>query len=215
MDPRKAIFDEARKANGGRLSSDDVVILDNALDRIGIPTGMQMADPFEYALSVILKHEGGYVDHPKDPGGRTNLGVTQATWEAWTGRKATEADMRALTPALVAPLYRKRYWEAAGCDKIAPGLGLCLFDFSVNAGVSRGVRYLQKLVGVSQDGVTGPNTQAATAAFVKANGEKNAISMYSDFRRTYYKSLSTFATFGKGWLRRVDETEDMAKALVK
>ena len=70
------------------------------------------------ALAAVLKHEGGYVNHPADPGGRTNLGVTQRVWEAWTNQPADEAAMRALTPELVAPLYRERYWNAVRGDEL-------------------------------------------------------------------------------------------------
>jgi lysozyme family protein len=120
---------------------------------------------FEQALKVILRHEGGYVNNPNDPGGITNLGVTKTTWEGWTGKPATVADMRALTVEQVAPLYRKRYWDAMRCDDYPPAVALCVFDFGVNAGIRRGVRYLQMVVGVAQDGAPGPNTTAGHVAY--------------------------------------------------
>jgi lysozyme family protein len=169
-----------------------------------------MTDAFETALAEILHHEGGYVNHPKDPGGRTNLGVTQRVWEGWTGKAATEADMRALTPAKVAPLYRKNYWEAVGCDKLPAGLALCVFDFAVNAGPGRAGRYLQRMVGATQDGKVGPQTIAAVFGYVQSRGEVAAVRAYQDARRGYYRQLGTFKTFGRGWLRRVDEVERAA-----
>ena len=162
---------------------------------------------FERALSVILRHEGGFVDHPKDPGGMTNLGVTRATWEGWTKRKTSEADMRALTPAKVAPVYRKNYWDKLRCSDIPPGLALCVFDFGVNAGPKRAARYLQKLAGAAQDGSIGPATIAAVKGWVARVGEAGAVRAYQEARRGYYRQLPTFATFGRGWLRRVDETQ--------
>ena len=77
---------------------------------------------FDRALRVILKHEGGYVNHPADPGGRTNLGVTLRVWVVWSDRKVGEAEMRALTPTMVAPLYRKNYWDKVRGDDLPPGV---------------------------------------------------------------------------------------------
>lgn len=164
-------------------------------------------DAFDRALAIILRHEGGFVNHPKDPGGMTNLGVTKNTWEAFTGRAASEAEMRALTVEKVRPLYRSRYWDAVRCDDLPAPLALCVFDFAVNAGPARGARYLQKAVGAAQDGAIGPATIAAVQTFVARNGVPAAVEAYQGARADYYRQLATFGTFGKGWLRRVDEVE--------
>ena len=168
---------------------------------------------FDKAIKVILRHEGGYVNHPADPGGITNLGVTKATWEGWTGKPATVADMRALTVEQVSPLYRKRYWDAMRCDDYPPAVALCVFDFGVNAGIKRGVRYLQMVVGTAQDGAPGPNTTAAVNAFVAQHGAQELVRQYQERREAYYKALPTFQHFGKGWLRRVAETTAEAKEM--
>lgn len=178
----------------------------------GVTIGPEGA--FERALPVILRHEGGYVNNPRDPGGMTNLGVTKATWEGWTGKPASEADMRALTRDQVAPLYRKNYWDKLRCDELPPALALCVFDFGVNAGPARAARYLQRLVGTPEDGVIGPATIAAVQAFVGRVGTAEAVRQYSIARRGYYRQLSTFGTFGRGWLRRVDETEAEARGML-
>ena len=130
---------------------------------------------FDEALKVILRHEGGYVNHPRDPGGITNLGVTKNTWEAWTGKPATEADMRALTREAVGPLYRARYWDLLHCDQIPAGLAMCVFDFGVNAGPARAARYLQQMVGAGADGKIGPATIAAVKAVVARDGEAESV----------------------------------------
>lgn len=205
---RASIF-AAIRAVKGRIDPDDVPLIDNLLDRIGIPPEDEQ-DAFTRCLAVILKHEGGYVDHPKDPGGETNLGVTKRTWEGYVGHTVTKDEIKALKPAQVSPLYRKNYWDAVSADSLPVGLALCVFDFAVNAGPSRANRYLQALVSASQDGKTGPATVAAAKAFVAAQGEAKAIKAYQEARRGYYRSLGTFPTFGKGWLRRVDETEATA-----
>jgi lysozyme family protein len=162
-----------------------------------------MKHNWEEALAHILKYEGGYVNHPADPGGMTNLGVTRRVWEEWTGKPATEADMRALTPATVAPLYKKRYWDAVRGDDLPSGVDLCVFDAAVNAGVGRASKFLQQAVGVIADGQIGPKTVSAVAA----EPASVVIEAFCDLREAHYKSLGTFATFGKGWMRRLDSTE--------
>lgn len=166
---------------------------------------------FDAALKVILKMEGGYVNHPRDPGGETNLGVTKRTWQAWTGR--VDVDMKALTPAKVAPLYKARYWDEVGGDDFPPALSLCLFDFAVNAGPARAVKMLQRIAGASVDGQMGPATRRAVQAFVTAHGLPELVRRFSEARRDYYRALTTFDTFGKGWLRRVDHIETEALKL--
>lgn len=172
-----------------------------------------MTDAFDAALTEVLHHEGGFVNHPRDPGGMTNLGVTRDTWEAWTKRDATEADMRALTPAKVAPLYRANYWNAVRGDDLPPALALCAFDFAVNAGPSRSSRYLQKLVGALVDGKIGPASVASAKAFVAREGAAEAVRRFQQQRRDYYRQLSTFDAFGRGWMRRVDAVETAALRL--
>jgi lysozyme family protein len=159
-------------------------------------------DRFPAALAIVLKHEGGYVNHPKDPGGRTNLGVTQRVWEAWTGRPATEQEMRALTVEMVAPLYRKKYWEKVRAPDLAPGLDLHVFDFGVNAGPARAMRYLQMMVGTNPDGIYGPATKRALSNYLDQYTTAKAVKRYGELREGYYRQLRTFPTFGRGWLRR-------------
>lgn len=210
-DPRTPVFEAVRKITPPGVFNDpgNMVALHNILDALGAARE-DTEDRFDHALAVILRHEGGFVNHPKDPGGMTNLGVTKAVWESYIGRNATEAEMRALTPATVAPLYRRNYWNAVSGDELPAALALCVFDFAVNAGPARANRYLQSLVRVAQDGKTGAMTVSAANAFVAAHGERQSVTAYQEARRGYYRSLSTFSTFGKGWLRRVDETETEA-----
>lgn len=165
---------------------------------------------YDRCLKELLVHEGGYSNHKSDPGGRTNLGVTQRVYEAWVGYPVTEAIMRGLTVDLVKALYRKKYWEKVHCDDLSAGLDMCVFDFSVNAGPGRGARYLQNLVGAEQDGVIGPKTLSLVTQMVNATGADYCVKRYQDARRDYYRQLATFPTFGRGWLRRVDAVERAA-----
>jgi lysozyme family protein len=155
---------------------------------------------FERSLALVLKHEGGYVDHPRDPGGATNLGVTLDTLSSWQGRIATKSEVRALTVPQVAPIYRRRYWDAVEGDDLPSGLDYAVFDFAVNSGVSRAARYLQAVLGVPQDGKIGPVTVAAA----KAADTARVIETLCANRLKFLRDLSTFDTFGKGWTSRVN-----------
>jgi len=168
-----------------------------------------MKHNWETAIKHILKWEGGYVNHPSDPGGMTNLGVTKRVWEEWTGKPATEADMRGLTIEMVTPLYKKRFWDAVRGDDLPAGVDLCVFDCAVNAGVGRASRFLQQVVGVAADGAIGPKTMEA----VTKMSADEIIEKFCDLREAHYKILSTFATFGKGWMRRLDGIEAESKHL--
>jgi lysozyme family protein len=106
-----------------------------------------MKENFDDALKAILKHEGGFVNHPKDPGGMTNLGVTKKVWEAWVGHAVDEKEMRALTPEVVGPMYKKKYWDAVKADEMPDGLDYLMFDFAVNAGPRRAIKTMQKAYG--------------------------------------------------------------------
>ena len=169
-----------------------------------------MQENYETCLEMILHHEGGYVNHPKDPGGETNLGVTKRVYEDWGGDK----DMRDLTVEDVAPIYKKNYWDRMKCDQIPNGLDLCCFDFGVNAGTGRSAKYLQTMIGTVADGGIGPNTLKAVANYVEEVGLEQAVENFQEARQGYYEKLSTFDTFGKGWTRRVTETTELAKSFI-
>ena len=156
----------------------------------------------------MLAHEGGYVHHEKDPGGRTNHGVTQRVWEEWVGHEVDEKQMRALTHEMVAPLYKRKYWDAVRADDLVDGVDYCVFDVAVNSGPGRAIKFLQSCVGVTADGGFGPATMAA----VKKSEEDPArlIELYCAKRLEFLQSLKTFEPFGKGWSRRVQEVKDKA-----
>lgn len=164
------------------------------------------AENYDKCLELILHHEGGYVNHPKDPGGETNLGVTKRVYEEWGGTK----DMVDLTVEDVAPIYEKNYWGRTKCDDLPSGLDLCVFDFAVNAGPGRAAKYLQQIIGTTVDGGIGPNTLKAVYNYVEEVGVQGMIEEYQSGRQSYYEQLSTFETFGRGWTRRVDETTEEA-----
>lgn len=161
---------------------------------------------FTEALEHVLKHEGGFVNHPKDPAGITNLGVTIAVWEEWVGRKSSEKEMRSLTPEMVAPLYKQKYWDRVKADDLPSGVNYAVFDAGVNSGTGRAAKWLQEAVGAIPDGAIGEKTLAK----VKAHDADALVNAYCDNRLNFLKGLKTFDTFGKGWTRRVEEVRQVA-----
>jgi len=167
-------------------------------------------DNFEQCLALVLKHEGGFVNHPKDPGGMTNLGVTKRVWEEWVGHPVDEAAMRALGPTDVAPLYKKNYWDKIHGDDLPAGVDYATFDLAVNSGVGRAAKTLQKALGVSADGVIGKATLDAAASC----NPREVATEICDIRLAFLQGLPTFDTFGKGWTRRVEEVEKISFSMV-
>lgn len=165
---------------------------------------------FEDCLARILKHEGGYVNDPLDSGGRTNLGVTQRVWEEFVGHPVTEADMKALTPEKIAPMYKLKYWNPSYCEVLPKGLDYVVFDFAVNAGTGRSVKTLQQAIGCVSDGVIGPKTMAV----INDANPKDLIAKFSDARADFYQGIVARkpdqARFIKGWLNRVEESRKLA-----
>jgi lysozyme family protein len=171
-----------------------------------------MQSNFELCLKLMLAHEGGYVNHPQDPGGMTNLGVTKRVWEEWVGHEVDEKQMRALTSETVAPLYKRNYGDAVRADDLVDGVDYCVFDVAVNSGPGRAIKFLQSCVGVTADGGFGPATLSAVN---KAQEDpKRLIELYSARRLEFLQSLKTFETFGKGWSRRVTEVKEKAIAMI-
>jgi lysozyme family protein len=164
---------------------------------------------FDAALAQVLKSEGGYVNNPKDPGGMTNLGCTRAVWEEYVGHPVSEADMRALTPALVGPLYKRKYWDKVAGDQLPSGLDYAVFDAAINSGPGRAAKWLQELVGVTADGAIGPGTLAAVGKIPT----QTLIAHYNDKRLQFLESLPQWDTFGKGWGNRVAHVQSAASQL--
>lgn len=170
-----------------------------------------MKSNFDKALAAVLVHEGGFVNHPNDPGGMTNLGCTKAVWEEHCGHPVDEKTMRALTPGDVAPLYKRKYWDKIQGDELPDGVDYVVFDCAINSGPGRAAKFLQSCVGVEPDGGIGPKTLAA----VKAFDAKQLVQDYSKRRLSFLMDLPTWPTFGKGWSRRVNEVEASGLSMIR
>jgi len=164
-----------------------------------------MQSNFDICLAKLLVHESGFVNDSRDNGGMTNFGVTIKVWEEWVGHAVSEKEMRNLTPTMVTPLYKRKYWDACRCDDLVPGVDYCVFDVAVNSGVGRAIKLLQSSVGTTPDGGYGP----ITAALVKKAEADPArlIELYCAKRLEFLESLKSFPVFGKGWSRRVAEVK--------
>ena len=165
-----------------------------------------MKENFDAALAAVLHHEGGFVNHPKDPGGMTNLGVTKKVWEEWLGYEVDEKVMRRLTPNHVWPMYKAKYWDKIKGDDLPTGVDYIVFDAAINSGPGRAAKWLQTAVGAVPDGAIGPGTLAKVEAMEPAA----IIEKYQATRLAFLQSLPTWDTFGKGWGRRVAEVGEAA-----
>lgn len=171
-----------------------------------------MTDRFETCLAHVLRHEGGYADHPADPGGATNMGITRKTLARW--RKVSpwwnlaKAEVKNLTRAEACRIYRALYWDLCRAGQLPPGIDLCVFDFAVNSGPGRAIRTLQKALGVKTDGIVGPLTLAAA----EAASARVIVEKVCDERLGFLRVLTTFAVFGRGWTSRVDAIRAAALA---
>jgi lysozyme family protein len=154
---------------------------------------------FQRALSLVLKHEGGWSDHRADPGGATMKGVTLANFRRYVKADATKDDLRQITDVQLATVYRRFYWDAVHGAELPDGVDYAVFDFAVNSGPGRAAKYLQGVVGVVQDGRIGPATIAATKAMMRAT----VINDLYDKRMKFLRGLKTWPTFGRGWTSRV------------
>jgi lysozyme family protein len=207
----KALFDAIREVKGAPLTGDDVALINKALGVSVVPSEVS-ASPltadarFRRCLAEVLKHEGGWADHPKDPGGATMKGVTIAVFREYKGRAVTKDELRNISDDDLEAIYRVGYWDKVRGDDLPAGVDLMVFDLAVNSGPSRAARFLQGAVGADADGVIGPKTLER----VKATSATEIIAKMDDRREEFYRSLSTFATFGRGWMRRLDEVTKQA-----
>lgn len=166
---------------------------------------------YQEYMPRILKHEGGFVNHPKDPGGATNRGVTIATLRRLGIDKDGDGDsdlvdLKALTADDAATVFKRFYGDAVQADLLPRGLDYAMADFAVNSGPSRAAQHLQRILGVPADGHIGPATLAAVAKRDAAD----LIEALHQSRLRFLRNLKAWATFGRGWQARIDEVRRLA-----
>jgi lysozyme family protein len=165
-----------------------------------------MKDNFDNALQLVLVHEGGFSDHPRDPGGATMKGVTLDTFRRHFGRDKTVDELRNITQEQLAQVYRTGYWDKCRGDQLPSGVDYAVFDAAVNSGPGRAALWLQAAVGAARDGAIGPNTLSKVAT----HEPPAIINDLCDNRLAFLRGLSTFSTFGRGWTRRVGDVRQHA-----
>lgn len=171
-----------------------------------------VAQNYETALAYVLRHEGGYVNHPKDPGGATNKGVTQRVYDAYRRLKGLKTQsVRHITTAEVRDIYRTQYWDAVRGDDLPAGVDYMLFDYAVNSGPGRAIKDLQRSVRETADGIIGARTLDRVRG---TNDLSGLIDKVLDRRQAFVRSLKTYSTFGRGWENRIKSVRLAAKQLL-
>lgn len=150
---------------------------------------------FDQAFDRLIGHEGGYSNHPDDPGGETMWGVTIAVARA----NGYAGPMRSLPRDIAKGIYRAQYWDKVKADSLPFPVAFQVFDAAVNHGTGQAAKFLQRAAGVVDDGVIGPKTLAAVAA----RGAAVILLLFNAEREQFYTDLKTWPSFGKGWSRRV------------
>ena len=150
---------------------------------------------FDQAFDILLKHEGGFSDHAADPGGKTRFGITEAV----ARENGYQGDMRELPLALAKTIYRRKYWDAVRADELPDAVRYPVFDAAVNSGPGQAVRWLQRALGVADDGRIGPVTLGAARV---ANGEALKAAILAE-RLRFMTNLSNWPSFSRGWARRI------------
>ncbi len=176
-----------------------------------------MTAKFQRCVEVVLKHEGGYVNDSRDPGGATNHGIslryarTQGSLLDLDGDGDVDKDdIVLITPEKASMVYQNWFWKDVRGEELPSGVDLVVFDYAVNSGPGRAIRHLQRAVGVQEDGVFGPATMNA----VKAANPTDIVNKVCDERMKFLQSLRTWGTFGRGWTNRVNDVHTRALEMV-
>lgn len=166
---------------------------------------------FDEALRRLLAHEGGYSNHPSDPGGPTNFGITIHDFRKYVKSNANADDVRRMDVATARDIYRAKYWNVLRCDELPPGLDYAMFDYGVNSGTARAPKVLHRLLGLGE----GARIVDATLAAAKRHDPASLVTRLCDERLAFLKGLKTWPVFGRGWSRRVAEVRAAALAMTK
>jgi lysozyme family protein len=171
---------------------------------------------FDTAVSLVLKHEGGFVDNPLDPGGPTNMGVTQNVYSRYLGRPATAADVKAMPVEHAKDIFKKWYWALVGADSIRDqNVANWVMDMAVLRGVQAAAKAVQTVLGVTTDGAIGPKTLAALNGY---NPDAFLLQFYKLCVSAFIgivQQKSNQMVFLPQWTRRAGEILDTVTKLLK
>lgn len=181
---------------------------------------MAGVENYKRCLQFILEKEGGHSNHKADNGGETNFGIADKRDGVADGKTDVNGDghpdvkLKDLTAQQAGEIYWREYWLKSRCDRLPVGVDLCVFDTAVNCGVRRAAKFLQQALEFAEekcDGKIGPLTISAA----ELGDAAEIIARIATIRRDYYRSLTDFKTFGKGWLNRADACEKLSLELLK
>ena len=162
---------------------------------------------FSSVVKMVLDHEGGYVNHPSDPGGETKYGISK--------RAYPDVDIAELTEDDAADIYKRDYWDRIKGDDLSVGVACVVMDYALNSGISRASKALQSVCGITNgDGIIGPASLNAVWTTVKNTSEEDVVNAVTSQRQKFIRALSIYDTFGKGWERRIDETRAKSLELI-
>ena len=170
-----------------------------------------MTSNFESIIAWLMEMEGGYANHPRDPGGCTKYGITLATMRRYLKPAATCSDVRQLSLDQAEAIYRKGYWAPVKGDDLPSGVDAVVFDFGVNSGPNTAAQYLQRVLAIKADGVIGP----ITLAEARRQPPAWVVDRLIGERLAYLQSLKTWSIFGRGWQRRLDGLKALANELMR
>ena len=168
-------------------------------------TQQALASAFDEAFAEIIGVEGGYSDHPSDPGGATKYGITRAVLRRWRGAPVSKQDVAELDLSEAREIYRDWYWDKINAENLPSAVAVLIFDAAVNSGVKQAARFLQRAIisrsgmSLKVDGLIGPQTLLAVSRLSEVSLCEEILAR----RSTFYARLSTFADFGLGWNRRL------------
>lgn len=165
-----------------------------------------MDQNYAQSLKYVWEWEGGYTNHPSDPGGPTNWGITIHDYRRYINPKGTAADVKNMKQAQAAEIYRQKYWLIQHCELMPDGVDYAMFDFGINSGIGRSQKFLQNILKVTPDGIIGAKTLAA----LNAQDPQFVIIALCSARLKFVKGLKTWPVFGKGWRRRIAGVQDGA-----
>ncbi len=165
---------------------------------------------YDDSLRRLLAHEGGYANHPSDPGGPTNFGITIYDYRKYVKPGATAADVRAMKVEEAKAIYRAKYWDAQRCDELPAGVDYTVFDYGVNSGIGRSGKVLRRCLKLPD---TTSVVNDAVIAAARAAEAKTLIAAICDERLRFLQSLKTWRVFGGGWGRRVAEVKSVSLAM--
>lgn len=166
-----------------------------------------MNENFQACLEIVLEYEGGLSNNPKDPGGRTNRGITQRVYDAYRiSQSLHTSDVLGITDAELEFIYRTQYWDAVKGYSLPVGVDLVMFDYAVNSGAAQAAKDLQRVLGAPVDGIVG----TATLAGVAVKDNTAIINGVCAARLSFMRGLKTWGTFGSGWGARVAGVQHQA-----